>query len=309
MNPSVKKLGKFSTKLPKKGAFTIETEPEFPKLHTLCIASGRRGGGKSIAIANFVKSCKDKHYYDRVFLITPTYYSNKQIWDIADIQEEDIYEPTVTVLREITALVEAERAEWDHFIFTKELYKKFQKDIRRPINRVDPETLLEYQDLDFFEGPPTWKYPVEQPPRLGVIIDDSMGTPLMSKPSAGLVNLAIRHRHVGRGLGISIFMLVQSYCCQGGINRSIRENCTMLLLFKLNQDAQIKKLYSETDLDMTEQEFIDMCKEVHAVDYNFLLMDFAPKDPSMKFRSGWDTLISPKESHPGDNDSEIKIKM
>ena len=111
MNPSVKKLGKFNTKLPKKGAFTIETEPEFPKLHTLCIASGKRGGGKSIAIANFIKSCKDKHYYDRVFLITPTYYSNKQIWDIADIQEEDTYEPTVTVLREITGVVEAERAE------------------------------------------------------------------------------------------------------------------------------------------------------------------------------------------------------
>jgi hypothetical protein len=28
---SSKKLGKFNTKLPKKGAFTIETEPEFPK--------------------------------------------------------------------------------------------------------------------------------------------------------------------------------------------------------------------------------------------------------------------------------------
>ena len=45
---------------------------------------------------------------------------------------------------------------------------------------------------------------------------------------------------------------------------------------------------------MTEEQFIDMCKEVHSIDYNFLLMDFAPKDPSMKFRSGWDTLIQPK---------------
>ena len=57
MNPSVKKLGKFSTKLPKKGAFTIETEPEFPKLHTLCIASGKRGGGKSIARSYNSLSC------------------------------------------------------------------------------------------------------------------------------------------------------------------------------------------------------------------------------------------------------------
>ena len=138
-----RKLGKFSTKLPKKGAFTIETEPEFPKLHTLCIASGKRGGGKSIATANFIKSCKDKNYYDRVWLITPTYYSNKSIWDIAEIQDSDIYEPTVTVLRDITALVEAERAEWDHFLSMKELYKKLQKDIRRPINRLDPDLLNE----------------------------------------------------------------------------------------------------------------------------------------------------------------------
>ena len=43
-----KKLNKFKTNLPKKGAFTIETEPDFPKLHTLCIASGKRGGGKTL---------------------------------------------------------------------------------------------------------------------------------------------------------------------------------------------------------------------------------------------------------------------
>ena len=50
-----KKLHKFGTKLPEKSAFTIETEPDFPKLHTLTIASGKRGGGKSVAIANFIK--------------------------------------------------------------------------------------------------------------------------------------------------------------------------------------------------------------------------------------------------------------
>ena len=53
----------------------------------------------------------------------------------------------------------------------------------------------------------------------------------------------------------------------------------MLLLFKLNQDAQIKKLYSETDLDMTEEQFIEMCKEVHSIDYNFLLDGLCTKGP------------------------------
>ena len=51
----VKKINKFKTQLPSKTAFSIDTEPDFPKLHTLCIASGKRGGGKSVAIANLVK--------------------------------------------------------------------------------------------------------------------------------------------------------------------------------------------------------------------------------------------------------------
>jgi hypothetical protein len=297
-----KKLNKFKTRLPDKSAFCIETEPDFPKLHTLCIASGKRGGGKSVAISNFIKTCKDKGYYDRVWLITPTYYSNKAIWDIAEIDEEDIYEPTVTVLKDLIKMVEAEKAEWDTFIQMKEMYKKFQKDIKtKPINRLDPDKLLEYQDIGFFEGPPEWKYKNEVPPRLGVIIDDCLGTPLLSKPSAGLINLCIKHRHIGKGLGISIFMLVQSYCSQGGINRAIRENCTMLLLFKLNQDAQIKKLYEEADLEMDEQSFTSMCKEVHSIDYNFLLMDFAPKDPSKKFRSGWDQYITTQHNMEVEN--------
>jgi len=35
---------------------------------------------------------------------------------------------------------------------------------------------------------------------------------------------------------------------------------------------------------VTENEFIDMCKEVHSIDYNFLLMDFAPKQEASQER-------------------------
>ena len=55
-----KHIGKFQTILPKKGAFTIETEDDYPRLHTLCIASGKRGGGKSVAISSYLKKLKDK---------------------------------------------------------------------------------------------------------------------------------------------------------------------------------------------------------------------------------------------------------
>ena len=41
----IKKINKFNTQLPKKTAFSIDTDDDFPKLHTLTIASGKRGGG------------------------------------------------------------------------------------------------------------------------------------------------------------------------------------------------------------------------------------------------------------------------
>ena len=126
---SKRKIKGFRTIVPPKSAFTIETSEDFPKLHSLCIASGKRGGGKSVAIANFIKRCKDAGYYDRVWIVTPTYWSNKHIWDIAEIEEEDVFEPTMSVLKEVVSMVEAEREEWDSYLLQKEMYKDFKKEI------------------------------------------------------------------------------------------------------------------------------------------------------------------------------------
>ena len=140
---------------------------------------------------------------------------------------------------------------------------------------------------------PEWKYKVERPPRLAVIIDDSLGTDLMAKRTAGLVNTCIKHRHLGDGLGISIFMLVQSYCAQGGINRAIRENCTHLMLFKINDQKQIDKVKEECDLPVSSEEFTEMCDYAHSIPYNFLFIDFAAKQPCQQFRSGFDNYLRP----------------
>ena len=93
-----KKIKGFKTILPAKSAFTIETHDDFPKLHTLTIASGKRGGGKSVAVANFIKRAKDLVYYDRVWLITPTYWSNKTIWDIATNNKSNITHSTNSII-------------------------------------------------------------------------------------------------------------------------------------------------------------------------------------------------------------------
>tara|TARA_R110000751_G_scaffold102129_4_gene196628 strand:+ start:579 stop:1505 length:927 start_codon:yes stop_codon:yes gene_type:complete len=299
----IKKIKGFETELPKKGAFTIETDDDYPKLHTLCVASGKRGGGKSVAIANFIKKCKDKGYYDRVWLITPTYASNAAIWDIAEIDKDDVFEPEMGTIDKIKELVVQEKEEWEDFKQRKKLLQKYKTDIdTKPLHQMGGNDLLNYLEAGFFDNLTLkWKYKVEQPPRLAVIIDDCLGTDLMARRTAGLTNLCIRHRHIGDGLGISVFMLVQSYCALGGVPRAVRENTTHLMLFKINDEKQIAKVKEESDLPITDDEWLTMCDYAHSKPYNFLFLDFCPKDPSRRFRSGFDEYIIPdsqKEPEP-----------
>ena len=289
-----KKIQSISTKLPKKSAFTIDTDPDFIKLHTLCVINGKRGGGKTVALCNLLREAKAKHYYDRVFVITPTYNSNKQIWDIANIPEEDIIEPSITAIHDTVKRCEAEKNEWDEFLAKKQLYEKFKKDERKPVHKIMEDDLVRYYEYNFYEEKPEWKYPVEQPPRLAVVLDDCLNSDVMARRSSGLTNLAIRHRHICDGLGISLFMLVQSYCAQGGVPRVIRENTTHLMLFKINDEKQIAKIKEESDLDISDEQFNEMLNICHSEPYQFLMIDFSPKCNTKKYRKGFNEFLIPE---------------
>lgn len=282
-------------KLPKKQAFTIPTDDNFIQLNSLMVINGKRGSGKTLSLCNFLRVARDKHYFDRIFVITPSYNSNKEILDIAYINPEDVFEPSVTIINDIIKMMEAEKLEYEQFILSKEKYKKFKKQMSNK-SKISDDELLDYMDMDFFDMqiPPKWKYPVEQPPRFGLVLDDCLNTDVMSRRNAGLTNLCIRHRHVLDGLGVSIFMLVQSYCALGGVPRVIRENCTHLLLFKINDEKQIEKIKQECDLPITDEEFRQLLNTCHEEDHQFLLIDFAPKCKAKMFRKGFNEIIVPK---------------
>ena len=258
------RLKNMDVRPPAKKAFTIETDDDFIKLHTLTIASGKRGGGKSVAVANLIRMAKERNYYDKVYLITPTYGSNREIWNIADIQEEDVYEPSKGVLKDIRTNIQDEKDEYDDFKDRREKYKEYQKLVNSKNLNLENKDLLKqlllYEELGFYDEPPKWKYKKEVPPRLAVILDDCMGTDLLL-PSAGLTKFVIAHRHHSE-IGISVFMLVQSYCARESLSRAIREH-----------------------LPISYNDFIKMATEVHKEPFCFLLMDFAPKDKTKRFRN------------------------
>ena len=299
-----KKIPGYEIKPPKKKAFQIETAPDQIKMHTLLVASGKRGGGKSVAVSNLCSKLIDQGVLDRVILISPTYFSNKEIFAPLNIDEEcDVLEPEKDVVSCVIQKVEDEKEEYDEFVEKLKLWKLYQKMVKskQPINRVDPSLLLEFMELGFLDEmpeKPVWKYKHERPPRVMLIIDDAMGTPLFN-PKSGLVNLCIKHRHVAKGMGLSICLLVQSYCAIGGIPRPIRENCTVALFFKCKDDNQIKKIHQEIGADVDLDQWDKLYKYATAEPFGFLCVDFHPKDKAKTFRKNFNEYLS-----VGDDKSE-----
>jgi len=288
---------------PKKKAFQIETAPDFFRLHTLAIASGTRGQGKTTSIVNLVREAYNRGYYDRVIVITPTYHSNKELWNIlpeGSLSDDDIFEPDVLCLKYTKDIINAEREEWELFLKQKELYEKFHNDMKhKQIKNIRSEQLMAYYEMGLLDDPsmerPTWKYRTEQAPRIAVIIDDSVGTDLMNKRTAGLTKFIIAHRHWGKGLGCSVFMLVQSYCCHEGVSRAIRENTCLLLLWKVKDKNQRAKIIEEAGLDVSEEQFLGMLDHCISEPYGFLTVDFQPKAPEQQFRKCFKTFLNPAD--------------
>ena len=287
------KISNFKIKPPEKTAFSIKTPPDVPKLHTLMIFNAKRGGGKSVAVTNFVKKLLDNDLIDRVVILTPTWNSNKPIYAPLNIDDElDVLEPSKSSIKDIISLVEDEKTEFDEYMKQKKLYLQFQKDMegRTPINEIPADTMVLYHDHHFFNKKPEWKYKNEVPTRLFLIIDDMLGTPLMM-PSSGLVNLVIKHRHVADGTGLSIAMLTQSYACNQGLNRAIRENCCQLALFRNTDEAQRKKIISEMG-DVDEDKFMRMFNYATEEPFGFLFIDFNAKTPQQQFRKNFDEYLT-----------------
>ena len=275
---------------PQKSAFTIETPDYLPKQHTLCCWSGKRGSGKSVGCANFVSTCRKLGVYDKVWLICGTYESNKTIWGgIAGVDDEDVILPTKTAFAEVLRRLSEEKKQWDTYLSQMKAYKQFNKTEKGETNFFKHLTTRDTLDL----SKPKWHYKKAVPPRCCVVLDDCMGTDIFL-PSAGLVKTIIAHRHHAGGLGISVHMLIQSYCSRESLARPIREQLTVLCLFAMAQTEQIKKVWMEAELPgMSELAFLHMFRDATKLPHGFLLVDFSPKEEFQRYRIRMDEYLDP----------------
>lgn len=289
----VKKINDFKPIIPKKSAFNIETSEHLPKMNQLIVVNARKGGGKSVFITTLIHKLLLEGVIDVVKIISPTYHSNKEIFEPLNINEDtDVIEPSKDAIKELIKMGQDDQDEYKEFLKKKVLYEKYKKMMKSdtPLHMIDPDMMMNFLEFGFFEEEPKWKYKFERPPRHFWLIDDCLGTSLMGQKS-GLLNACIKHRHFYGGVGVSIAILTQSYACQQGLPRAIRENVSLLALGKCKDEKQLEKIHSEIGADINLENFDKLFKYATDKPHGFLVIDFSPKDPAKQFRSNWDEYI------------------
>ena len=290
--------GDLKIKPPSGSAFGCETPPAMPKLHQACLVVGPRGSGKSTATVNLVERLP----FDRIFVISPSMKSNKELMDRLKIDPQDVYEDPddLTCLDSIKAAIEAERDDLERYQEEMKRYRKLMKAIHSESSlfRLSDDDLADFfRDGDF------------QPPKhrwngkrccMCLILDDGMGSMLYSKPRK-LNQLTIYHRHLGQlkeggALGLSLFFLVQSYkAVAGGISRTIRGNVTSMILFANKNQKMLDEIAEELAGEVAPEVFQKVFKQAIQEKHDFLFVDLhrKPHHPSA-FRRKPDTFLIPE---------------
>ena len=142
--------GDLKIKPPSGSAFGCETAPHLPKLHQACLVVGPRGSGKSTATVNLVERLP----FDRIFVISPSMKSNKELMDRLKIDPKDVYEDPddLSCLDSIRAAIDAERDDLERYREELKRYRKLMKAIHseNSLFRLADDDLADfYRDGDF----------------------------------------------------------------------------------------------------------------------------------------------------------------
>jgi hypothetical protein len=140
-----------------------------------------------------------------------------------------------------------------------------------------------------------WFYP---PPKLRkpvplLFIDDCSHSPIYSPSRSNpLVNLTLRHRHIGgQGYGVSIQFAVQTF--KTGVPKALRQNTMQFLIFKTNDIGTILDIYEEVGAFVDKNSFIGLYNQAIQETHDFLCIDMNAKSERRIFRRGWDTFLVP----------------
>lgn len=258
------------------------------RLHTLAAFIGPRGSGKTNACVLLAKKYLQDKSFNRVFIMSPTYDSNK-IFELLNPAEEDVFKNMHSCLKDLDIITNEVKNMVDIYEQTKaynDIYakwKKYERGEGPPVSNAHYNMLYNNQ----FRKLPD----VPKPSPLLIIDDMSHSDIYTPSKKNSFVNLCLRHRHLFK-VGISIFMLVQTF--KTGIPKCLRQNIQQFFLWPTHDMSQLDSMYEEFANMCTHEDFIDMYRRSTRNPHDFMTIDMNAPEPLLRFRKCFDTLLIPE---------------
>ena len=247
--------------------------------------SAVRNSGKSYLASKFLAQAKKDKTFHRVYMITPSFASNRAYFG-KYVNEQDVFDPTKDSIDQVIAQVEADRDEWEQFQERLKMHKEFVRNLEKNVFLTDYQLMFYESVMD----KPKYKY--NEPVKSLLILDDVINSPAILQ-SSGLGKVATLNRHIaplkeefnGRSAcGLAVIILSQSYRCQQGVGRLLRENLSLFTLFKNKQPKQMEVIEEEIGSVIDIDKFKKAYEYATRDKYGNLTVDFNPKCPSKTFR-------------------------
>ena len=268
----------------------------------LMYVSAVRNSGKSFCVSKMVSQAQKEKTFDRIYMITPTFQSNKSYFGKM-IDEDDVFEPTKDSIQKVIEKVDEDRDEFEDYLRKEKLYKEFIQILKSKREFSDGE-IMKFEELGFLDDEfdrPKWKYGDKnvRPPQSLLILDDVLSSPALLQ-SSGITRIGSLNRHIsplqephsGRSAcGLAVILISQTYTMPQGVSRTLRENITHLLIFKNKQEKQMSKIREELGSAVDEDKFMTAYNMATKEKYGNLLVDFNPRCPTMTFRKNLNELL------------------
>lgn len=127
------------------------------------------------------------------------------------------------------------------------------------------------------------------------IFDDQVGSPLFRKTQSNkFIGFNTRHRHYSA----SIIMVAQAY---KEIPVTIRVNFTCMIIFFIANSGEIKKIYEENQMGLTEEEWMEVYQHATREPYHFLFID-SSKPIGKRCMKNFDSFILTNGTNDTDTD-------
>ena len=123
----VKKLNVYNEEPDKGVSNEYATQPDAFRQPCLWYISAVRNSGKSYLCSKFLAQAKRDKTFDKVYMITPSFASNRAYFGKYVNEDEDVYEPTKDSISKVIERVEADRDAWEEYLDKLKRYKEFKK--------------------------------------------------------------------------------------------------------------------------------------------------------------------------------------